>query len=77
MERSRFEADPLFERACGVLESRLEIDRRIAGDIIVRVARREALSPTELAKEIVASCTRDVSLPRELYGRGDGYESAA
>jgi hypothetical protein len=68
MERSTFEADPLFEQACAILESRLEIDRQVAGDIIVRVARREALGPTELAKEIVASGTRDVALPCELYG---------
>ena len=77
MERSAAEPETLFQRACGVLAHRLEVDAETAGQILDRVARREGLSRTELAASVVDSCIQAAYLPREPSTTGHGYESAA
>jgi hypothetical protein len=71
------EPEAVFEQARGVLAQRLEVDLETAGHILDRVARREGVSRTELAADVVASCTGEAYVPRDLYGNGHGYESAA
>jgi hypothetical protein len=77
MERTLTEPEVLFEQACGVLAHRLEVDTETAGHILDRVACREGVTRAELAADIIASCIHAVSLPRDLYTNGHGYESAA
>jgi hypothetical protein len=77
MERIFTEPEAVFEQACGVIAHRLEVDTETAGHILERVARREGVTTSELAADVVASCTRATFLPRDLYTNGHGYESAA
>jgi hypothetical protein len=70
--------EAIFEQARGVVAVRLDIDPEAAGDMIDRVARREGVSRSEIAADIVASCTDNaVYLPRMLQAKGRAYESAA
>jgi hypothetical protein len=68
----------LIEQARGVIAARLEVEPEAAAQILDRVAQREGLTTDELACDVLASCTHcDVSLPRDLYTNGYGYEPAA
>jgi ANTAR domain-containing protein len=71
-------SETVFEQARGVIAARLDIDPDFAGRIIDRVARQEGVSRSQIAADIVASCTDSrVYLPRTLYPNGHAYESAA
>jgi hypothetical protein len=78
MEHIGITCDPVFAQACGVLAGRLAVDLGTAARMLERVAKRERLSPNELAADVVASCVDpNVYLPRALYTDGDVYGSAA
>jgi ANTAR domain-containing protein len=77
MEQSLAEPETLFQQACGVLAHRLEVDTETAGQILDRVARREGVSRTELAANVVTSCTQAAYLPHDLYASSHGCESTA
>ena len=67
----------LVEQAYGVIAARLDVDPETAALILDRVAQRERVARKDLAADVVASCTKEVLLPRDLYTNGRGYESLA
>ena len=71
-------ADPVVERARGVLAERFGVEIAAAKAILDHVARLQDRAVTELAAAVVASCTeQSPSLPRRLYVDGDGLGDMA
>jgi hypothetical protein len=77
MESNLPGSQTVFEQARGVLAERLDVDPDTAAHILDRVAQREGISAVEIAANVVASCTGEACLPRDLYAKDHGYESAA
>jgi len=78
VEPTRGQSEALFEQASGVIAARLELDPETAGNILDRIAHREGVSRSQIAADVVASCTDSaVFLPRALYTNGHEYETAA
>ena len=60
--------DAVLEHARGVLAERFGVGISTADSILNDVARAQNRGVTELATEVVASCTSDATpLPRRLY----------
>ena len=67
----------VLEHARGVLAERFGVGISIADSILNDVARAQERDVTELATEVVASCTTDVTpLPRRLYAVDDSKGAA-
>lgn len=68
----------MFEQARGAVSVRLEVDVETAGHILECVARREGVSPLDLARDVLASCwDSKTALPRDLYTNGHECGTAA
>jgi hypothetical protein len=67
----------VVEHARGVLAERFGVGIHVADSILNDVARAQNCGVTELAAEVVASCTTDVTpLPRRLYAVDDSKGAA-
>lgn len=67
----------VVEHARGVLAERFGVGISVADSILNDVARSQSRSVTELATEVVASCTTDATpLPRRLYAVDDSKGAA-
>ena len=67
----------VLDRARGVLAERFGVEIAKADSILIRVARAQQRSVSELAAAVVESCTSDTTpLPKSLYANNDKIDAA-